>query len=267
MNTEINQIVQQLFRKATFEEVTEEELNKLISEHPYLSVCHLLLAKKKYQNGTQDVSSWQHAALYLNNPLWVEWVLDKEKFLSQKEFTSIEIPRHRSEINSSSQLTTIKDHGDQPVTGKEEYLEKEDEILNEEDPDDTGDSQKAEIQNEPLLIQSYHTVDYFASQGIRLKQAEFEKDRLGQQLRSFTDWLRSMKKLPDTTLTNEENTSEQTVRIIAEHSIEEKEVLTEAMAEVWKKQGNNQKASDIYHKLSLLNPSKSAYFAAKIDQL
>jgi hypothetical protein len=39
------------------------------------------------------------------------------------------------------------------------------------------------------------------------------------------------------------------------------------MAEVCIKQGNNQKAADIYRKLSLQNPSKSAYFAAKIDQL
>jgi hypothetical protein len=53
----------------------------------------------------------------------------------------------------------------------------------------------------------------------------------------------------------------------ATSSIEEKEVLTEAMAEVWLKQGNKPKAAEIYYKLSLLNPSKSAYFAAKIDQL
>jgi hypothetical protein len=44
-------------------------------------------------------------------------------------------------------------------------------------------------------------------------------------------------------------------------------VVTEAMAEVWLKQGNNGKALDIYNKLSLLNPSKKAYFAAKIENL
>jgi hypothetical protein len=39
------------------------------------------------------------------------------------------------------------------------------------------------------------------------------------------------------------------------------------MAEVWLKQGNKEKAADVYRKLSLRNPSKSAYFAAKIESL
>jgi len=48
------------------------------------------------------------------------------------------------------------------------------------------------------------------------------------------------------------------------HSIENKEVITEAMAEVFEKQGMNGKAVEVYQKLSLLNPAKSTYFAAKI---
>ena len=39
------------------------------------------------------------------------------------------------------------------------------------------------------------------------------------------------------------------------------------MAEVWEKQGNPEKAIDIYNKLSLLEPSKSTYFAAKIEEI
>jgi hypothetical protein len=126
-------------------------------------------------------------------------------------------------------------------------------------------------EEEPLIsFQSYHTIDYFASQGIRLQQAELSKDRLGQQLKSFTEWLRSMKKLPiaEGQVAGPEDDSRQQVVIMnAASSIEEKEVVTEAMAEVWVKQGHNEKAAEIYHKLSLQNPSKSAYFASKIDQL
>jgi hypothetical protein len=39
------------------------------------------------------------------------------------------------------------------------------------------------------------------------------------------------------------------------------------MAEVWVKQGNKDKAIEIYNKLSLLNPAKSAYFASLSEQL
>ncbi|MEP7258350.1 MAG: hypothetical protein ABI687_08180 [Flavitalea sp.] len=128
------------------------------------------------------------------------------------------------------------------------------------------------VDERPIAFQSYHTIDYFASQGIKLQPADFTKDKLGQQLKSFTEWLRSMKKLPAPASGQEEiNPDEATRRLqvtrIAEYSIQEKEILTEAMAEVWAKQGNREKAIAIYDKLSLQNPHKNAYFAAKVDQL
>ena len=51
------------------------------------------------------------------------------------------------------------------------------------------------------------------------------------------------------------------------HSIERREVITETMAEVLAKQGMREKAMEMYRKLSLLEPEKSAYFAQKIEQL
>jgi tetratricopeptide (TPR) repeat protein len=42
---------------------------------------------------------------------------------------------------------------------------------------------------------------------------------------------------------------------------------SESMAEVYARQGKVQKAIDIYEKLSLLNPEKNTYFAAKIENL
>jgi hypothetical protein len=77
-----------------------------------------------------------------------------------------------------------------------------------------------------------------------------------------------MKKLPLTEITSGVTASdEQKVEQMAEHSIDDREVVTETMAEVWEKQGNREKAKETYEKLSLLNPDKSSYFAAKIEQL
>ena len=61
--------------------------------------------------------------------------------------------------------------------------------------------------------------------------------------------------------------SEEKVEQMAEHSIDQGEVITETMAEVWIKQGNKEKAIETYNKLSLLNPDKSAYFASLAEQL
>ena len=118
------------------------------------------------------------------------------------------------------------------------------------------------------IFEPYHTVDYFASQGIRLVLEENPSDKLGKQLKSFTDWLKVMRKLPQK---NREIVpdiaAERQVQAIAAHSIERKEVVTEAMAEVLAKQGMREKATEMYRKLSLLEPEKSAYFAEKIEKL
>lgn len=116
------------------------------------------------------------------------------------------------------------------------------------------------------LFEPYHTVDYFASQGIKLSRQETDgKDKLGRQLRSFTEWLKTMKRLPQASIDKilSENEESKVVED-AIHSIENKEVITEAMAEVFEKQGMHDKAVEVYQKLSLLNPAKSTYFAAKI---
>ena len=64
-----------------------------------------------------------------------------------------------------------------------------------------------------------------------------------------------------------DRTRAETVQNFAAHSIEGKEPITETMAEVLAKQGMPGRARIVYEKLSLLNPDKSAYFAAKIEQL
>jgi hypothetical protein len=119
-----------------------------------------------------------------------------------------------------------------------------------------------------LLFEPYHTVDYFASQGIKFREDEIPKDKFAQQLKSFTGWLRTLKKLPATEMARTPVTvAEHKVEQLAEFSLKEGEIVTETMAEVWEKQGNTGKAIEIYRKLSLLEPAKSTYFAAKIEEL
>lgn len=112
------------------------------------------------------------------------------------------------------------------------------------------------------------SIDYFASQGINIDLTKIPQDKLTVQLRRFTDWLKQMRNAspnPDDLGTDPE--LENAVQIIARTSNESKEVVTEAMAEVLCKQGLKDKAAQLYIKLSFLNPDKSAYFAAKIQEL
>lgn len=121
------------------------------------------------------------------------------------------------------------------------------------------------IENEP-----YHTVDYFASQGIELDSGLPAQDQLESKMRKFTDWLKQMKRGNKTKQPLDLGTPpelEHAARNIAESSNTPKEVATEAMADVLIKQGKMEKAIEVYLKLSFLNPEKSAYFASKIQEL
>ena len=118
----------------------------------------------------------------------------------------------------------------------------------------------------PLETEPFYTVDYFASQGIRLDMPG--TDRLGTQVRRFTDWLKQMKRInPHPADLGTSPEMEHQVQNIAASSNEPREVLTEAMAEVLVKQGKTDKAIQLYIKLSFLEPQKSAYFATRIQEL
>ena len=123
------------------------------------------------------------------------------------------------------------------------------------------------IKENILAFEPMHLVDYFASQGIKLSDEVQTADKLGKQLKSFTEWLKTMKKIHVPATETSTGNADITVQTMAEKSNAEDEVLTEAMAEVLAQQGKAGKAIELYQKLSLLNPSKSAFFAAKIEQL
>jgi hypothetical protein len=127
---------------------------------------------------------------------------------------------------------------------------------------EAGDSESL-IPIEPL-----YTIDYFASQGIKIPVDEIPSDQLGKKLKSFTEWLKSMKKIqPDKVDRQMDSDTENHIRKEAEHSNDSQEVYTEALAEVYLKQGLEDKAIVVFKKLSLLDPSKSAYFAARIREI
>ncbi len=126
----------------------------------------------------------------------------------------------------------------------------------------------ARLDLEALPEKKLHTIDYFASQGIKIDLAAIPQDKLTHHLRKFTDWLKQVKQgelTPRDLLAGLE--MEQQVVKTAQHSNESDEIITEAMAEVLEKQGQTDKAIDVYAKLSFLNPEKSSYFAAKIEHL
>lgn len=120
-----------------------------------------------------------------------------------------------------------------------------------------------------FTFEPLHTVDYFASQGIKLELEENPTDTLSRHLKSFTEWLKTMKRIsPLDTREDLDAATEAEIQLLASSANRQKEVVvTESMAHVWVLQGKVHKAIEVYHKLSLQHPEKRAYFASKIDQL
>ena len=302
MESNVNIIAKSLFAKNSFDEVTEEQLLDYTHAYPYTGIGHFLLAKRKKDNGEPYQAAAAKASLYFNNPLWLHYLL--ESYPEDIEVPEVgkvpEVPEEESVMHSEKLVVElgevekvaepVSENNEAVVASHEnESVELHDQIPVKEaaiipvSTDETSipavptDSSVPAVHSvapslEEPLFEPYHTIDYFASQGIKLRLEDLEKDKFGKQLRSFTDWLRTMKKITPVVAGSpvaepQQDPSEAEIQKVAAESVEASDVETEAMAEVWVKQGKKARAAAIYRKLSLLNPAKSHYFAAKIDQL
>lgn len=300
MKEAINQLTHALTGKENIGECSENELRQMVRLYPFFGPAHLLLAKKAKADRPDDAMAFtEKASLYFSNPLLFDQLLNETGIT---EYETVD-PIAEQEIHDTILETPVTEEvvveqlsrpaampafllppeetiQERPADTEDEQVAEEiTEIVNKEDIVPAGQSGQTpallSLKIEPLdaskmelSFEPYHTVDYFASQGIRFKEEEKPKDRLSHQLKSFTEWLKTLKKLPPSeipsTATRQE---EKKVEQMAEVSLNDREVVTEAMAEVWEKQGNAVKAQELYEKLSLLDPSKSSYFAAKIEHL
>jgi hypothetical protein len=195
----------------------------------------------------------------------------KEEVIEDKEETLAFLPVFSA--IASSELQPEQEYSEQPETAT---------ILKDQEKSDAKiasllSSQFAEFkkpleQDAQLEIENFqeklHTIDYFASQGIQIDLSKIPQDKLTTKLRRFTDWLKDMKNHhPNPTDLGTSPESEKKAAETALISNESKEILTETMAEVLVKQGQVDKAIQLFIKLSFSNPEKSAYFAEKIQQL
>jgi hypothetical protein len=263
MHELINKLAFTLFRKNSLEQCSIEEIGLMAKQYPYFSSAQLLLAAKLKQTDHHDFEKELiTASLHINNPLWLDHLLNSnpsaEKTVIQERVIETEVDQepHNDELvleRTRSEFVVASKSEDKSAAAPAPALPPE----------------KVDSKDGALIFEPYHTVDYFASQGIKNIIEEKPKDRLGKQLKSFTEWLKTIRQMPPQQIAalNTDSDSEEKVVQLATHSLAEENVDTESMAEVWIKQGEPEKAIKIYEKLSLLNPSKSSYFAVLIEKL
>jgi hypothetical protein len=301
MNSPVENILQHLFKTSSLQDVSAEELLQVINDHRYNGSFYFLLAKKSYARKEPGYeNALQKAALHFPNHAWFHFNLiedEKDELLinavSIQTKDSAEIKQAESKTNNVTDLKidesiiNIEEKnatGEITTTGTEDALKKTDEEEFQQENIEADDAINERLSNMlkeqasafekpvgatteiPIENTPYHRVDYFDSQGIKLE--EKADDKLGAQLKRFTDWLKQMKRInANPAELAKDEVGESKVQTLAEHSNESEEIATETMAEVLVKQGKPEQAIQIYEKLSFINPSKSAYFAAKIEEL
>lgn len=279
MATHISSILQEL----SVQPGDTGALNKLLNSYPYFETPYILKALSEKDNAT----TLHHAALVNNNPAWLHALLQPEQSPAA-EPKAVDVPAEPVQQDSASEQQEVilvtpkaveKEAENEPVTSNLQPATS--------DPG-TIEEKQVPVENEPatsnlqpvtsapgttpiegLTFEPFHTVDYFASQGIKPVKDGLPTDRFSHQLRSFTDWLKTMKKLTPVEMEAAalKPAQQEEVEQLAETSLKKTEVLTETMAEVLVKQGRINEAVEILQKLSLLDKGKSAYFAARIQHL
>jgi hypothetical protein len=292
MNEIANQLVRVLFKKNSLQDCSRWELEILADKYPYFGIAQLLVSGKLREESKEDYEKQvQKTSLYFTNPLWLDYILNKKngaEVAPEQKTAERDVETEIAPTQQTISKESIEKEVKEPVVENSETIAPavQNEPVNEikaegyetELPLAEAGNEEIKIaplktepldENAPLAFEPYHTVDYFASQGIKLSLEEKPQDKFGLQLKSFTQWLKTIKKVPATETAKEAagKVSDPKVVTLAEHSIEDRDIVTETMAEVWVKQGNTQKAIDVYNKLSLQNPSKSSYFAGLIEQL
>jgi len=243
MHELINRLAFSLFRKNSLEQCSIEEIGHLAKQYPYFSSAQLLLAAKLKQTDHPDFE--RHlisTSLHVNNPLWLHHLLNsqpsQEKIVIEEKIIETEVDEEPN--NDELVLERSRHEFVVPSEPKEKLTTAPASAL--------PALERADPKDKDLVFEPYYTVDYFASQGIKNNVEEKPKDRLGQQLKSFTEWLKTIRQMPPQQIAamNSDTNSEQKVVQLATHSLAEENVDTEAMAEVWIKQGQPEKAIKIY---------------------
>ena len=235
-----------LFKRKEYSEGNYSFLKEITEQYPYFTPAQFFLLKETTSDTDVYTKQAAKTALLFNNSFWLNFQL-------RPKIEAKNINTEAPKVVEIEPVAVIEDKTEPKTMPSIPPLKLE-----------AFDSNKHNMLFEPM-----HMVDYFASQGIKLSEEVLTGDKLGKQLKSFTEWLKTTKRVStayaDTGLPGGQ--AENAIQNMAEKSNIEGDVVTESMAEVFAMQGKAKKAIEVYEKLSLLNPSKSAFFAAKINNL
>lgn len=277
MTRETDYLIQSLFEKESLEEMTLDEFRSISEQYPYSSIVQFLYScKLKSVYHLDFPEQVTHSALFFPSPQWLNYQLSDESEIGNFRLNQYDINFNNVsedvpvEIAQTDENTWEYDEeqSNLSILDKEMASAESIEGLTHPQPltipeDSIKDNRIEDLQ---IPIEPYHTVDYFASQGIKTL-LDVQNDDLGKKVRSFTAWLKTMKSLQPVQENDLGEDDDEEIDNGNGDQVKAEIIATEAMAEVYLKQGLAHKAIEVYAKLSLQNPANSHIFATKIIQI
>jgi len=274
-------------------------LQKIANQHPYSQIIHTLLAKAYKQSGSEKTkAAIQHAAIYAtdrvvlknviesnkqketvvqasnvdSNPGTIEKEVEPKKF-DPGEYVVSEIDQIRKDIFKNLDLlkiskqpfysetteTPVKTTKKKAVTSKKKDPSKKTSSKNTETKVTAASVKKSSVKKKAKPVKKRETKAPKTNTGKNETLSQKEQvDLIEKFIKSPPKISKSKSKTKEET--EQPDLSQNTANF-------EEEFASENLAQILAKQGNNEKAIEIYKKLIWKFPQKKAYFATQIEGL
>lgn len=236
------------------QEVAPKALLQFAKEYPYFSLAQYL----KFISSKQDKEAlFSIRQAYPVNPVLLHQLIEKADKLPEMETQPILIePATALPPQQEEKLSFAPANDDyflrQGIPVSYDLPEKKE---RKPEPLKAEDKEKA-----LMVVMSFaEWLTYISSQSKKAREEEEDQRALK------TMWQKQ--KLAAAIEEESEEIPEQVFEMAVNSISRQDELISESLADVYVKQGKKEKAIDMYKKLSLQNPEKNTYFAAKIENL
>ena len=274
-------------------EIPDYVLDKHLATYPYSSAAHMIRSGQ-YLNTSGDLASnLEKHYMYMHDPMQMQFALAGLEHVIRSRKAIERFPDTKKEIPLDTEIQlTGKRHLEIPTISEEVKLTElntdSEKVVDEEAIPEEGTGMESSIEIEPAIEEKVEAEVPVEKESDKHNDlvANVLDDREMKELSPFVLWLRatpgdhryecwrdeqhtiSSSKKVRKKKKRKKKKKKNPLHQIAKGSLSlNDDIFSETLADLLQSQGHDKRAQYMYEQLRLKYPEKSAYFAAKIDQI